>query len=325
MIITRTPWRVSFFGGGTDYPAWYRENGGAVLATTINKYGYIICRQLTPFLNYNYNVVYSKLEKVKRICDIQHPSVRECLRYMKIKERIGVHYDADLPAQTGLGSSSSFTVGLLHALYAFKGSSMPTKRQLALDAMHLEQDVLKENVGSQDQVLAAFGGLNLIEFGGPSHIQVQPVTLKAQRLKSFQSHLMLFFTGFTRFASEIAAKQIANIPKRKREMRIMRELVGEGLNILNSNTSLSKFGKLLHESWQIKRTLSRKIATPLVDDIYSAALRAGALGGKLLGAGGGGFMLIFAKPEDQAKIKKKLKKFLCVPFRFEDCGSQIVF
>lgn len=324
MIISRTPWRVSFFGGGTDYPVWYRENEGLVLATTINKYSYIICRQLTPFLGYNYSAIYSKLEKVKRISDIQHPSIRECLRYMKIKKRIGIHYDADLPAQTGLGSSSSFTVGLLHALYAFK-FVMPTKRQLAFDAMHLEQEILKENVGSQDQVLAAFGGLNLIKFGGPDHVQVRPIILKPQRLKSLQSHLMLFFTGFTRSASEIAAKQISNIPHRKKELKVMCELVNEALSVLNSKTSILKFGKLLDENWRIKRSLSSKITTPLIDEIYSQALRAGALGGKLLGAGGGGFILIFARPEDQAKIKKKLKKFSYVPFRFESLGTQIIF
>jgi D-glycero-alpha-D-manno-heptose-7-phosphate kinase len=243
---------------------------------------------------------------------------------MKIKKGVEIHHDGDLPARSGLGSSSSFTVGLIHALYALRGQ-MPTKRQLALNAIHLEQEVMKENVGSQDQALSAFGGFNLIEFGGKRHLQVQPITINPERLELFQAHLMLFFTGFSRTASEIAAAQIKKTPYKKKELKAMLQIVNRALEVLNSNTSLSEFGRLLDENWQIKRSLSNKISTPLIDEIYSTALRAGALGGKLLGAGGGGFILIFAKPQVQPKIKEKLKKLLYVPFRLENLGSQIIF
>lgn len=324
MVISRTPFRISFFGGGTDYPVWYKKNSGAVLATTINKYCYLNCRYLPPFFEHKSRIIWSKMEYVNDISEIQHPSVRECLRFLNIDKGVEIHHDGDLPARTGMGSSSTFTVGLLHALYALKGI-MPTKRQLALDAIHLEQEVMKENVGSQDQALAAFGGFNLIEFGGKDHIQVRPVTIDRERLELFQDHLMLFFTGFSRTASEIAAEQIKKATQKKKELKMMLEMVDDALKILNSNSSLLEFGKLLHESWQIKRTLSRKISNPFIDDLYSAARRSGALGGKLLGAGGGGFMLIFAKPEVQPRIKEKLKKLLYVPFRLENLGSQIIF
>ena len=324
MIISRTPFRISFFGGGTDYPVWYKENGGAVLGTTINKYCYITCRYLPPFFEHKSRIIYSRMEQVQDIDEIQHPSARETLRFMRIDRGVEIHHDGDLPARVGLGSSSSFTVGLLHALYALKGI-MPTKRQLALDAIHVEQERIKENVGSQDQVLAAFGGFNLIEFGGINHIQVQPVTLNSQRLELFQAHLMLLFTGFSRNASEIAAEQIEKTPHNKKELNMMFQMVNQALEVLNSNSDLSEFGKLLHENWQIKRSLTNKISTPLIDEIYSTALSAGALGGKLLGAGGGGFMLIFAKPEVQPKIKNKFKNLLYVPFQFENLGSQIIF
>ncbi len=324
MIINRTPFRISFFGGGTDYPVWYRENGGAVLATTINKYCYLNCRYLPPFFEHRSRVTYSKIELIKDKDEIVHPSVRECLRFMEIDRGIEIHHDGDLPARTGVGSSSAFTVGLLHSLYALKGS-MPTKRQLALDAIHIEQQRIEENVGSQDQVQVAFGGFNLIKFGGKDHINVMPMTISHQRLELFQDHLMLFFTGFSRTASEIAAEQIKVTPYKKKELGQMHEMVGVALEILNSNADLLDFGKLMHENWQIKRSLSNKISTSIIDEMYSAAIEAGALGGKLLGAGGGGFMLIFAKPEIQPKIKEKLKKLLYVPFRFEDSGSQIIF
>lgn len=324
MIISRTPFRISFFGGGTDYPIWYKENNGAVLTTTINKYCYLTCRYLPPFFKHKSRIIWSEIEYVKNISEIRHPSARECLRFMGIKNGVEIHYDGDLPARTGMGSSSSFTVGLLHALYAFKGV-MPTKRQLALDAIHLEQEVMKENVGSQDQAQAAFGGFNLIEFGGKDHIRVRPMTIESKRLERFQSHLMLFFTGFSRTASEIAAEQIKTTPHKKKELRVMYGFVNDAVEILNSKSELSNFGKLLHENWQIKRSLSHRISTSEIDDIYSTALRSGALGGKLLGAGGGGFMLIYAKPEVQPQIRKKLKKLLYVPFRFESLGSQIIF
>jgi D-glycero-alpha-D-manno-heptose-7-phosphate kinase len=324
MVISRTPFRISFFGGGSDYPVWYKENYGAVLATTINKYCYISCRYLPPFFEHKSRIIYSKIEFIKTIEQIEHPSVRECLRFMKINKGVEIHHDGDLPARAGMGSSSTFTVGMLHALYALKGI-MPTKRQLATDAIYIEQKIIKENVGSQDQILAAFGGFNLIEFGGIDGFSVRAITVNPARLKEFQDYLMLFFTGLSRTASQVAAEQIKTIPKRKKELRLMLEMVGEGLKIINSNRRLSAFGKLLHENWRLKHTLSSKISTPLIDEIYSTAIKAGALGGKLLGAGGGGFVLFFAEPAVHKKIKEKLKKLLYVPFRFETSGSQIIF
>lgn len=324
MIISRTPFRISFFGGGTDYPVWYKENGGAILGTTINKYCYITCRYLPPFFEHKSRIIYSEMEYILNIDEIQHPSVRETLRFMGITEGVEIHHDGDLPARTGLGSSSSFTVGLLHALYALKGI-MPSKMQLALDSIHIEQERIKENVGSQDQTLAAFGGFNRIDFSGENDIQVQPIAMKPQMLELLQNHLLLLFTGFSRNASEIAGEQIKNIPHKKTILSTMRQMVDEAMNILNGNNDLLEFGKLLHESWQLKRSLTDKISTPQVDDIYTAARDAGAIGGKLLGAGGGGFMLLFARPEIHPKIKEKLSRLLHVPFQFENLGSQIIF
>jgi D-glycero-alpha-D-manno-heptose-7-phosphate kinase len=324
MIITRTPFRISFFGGGTDYPVWYKENSGAVLSTTINKYCYITCRYLPPFFEHKHRIAYSYTELVQDIDEIRHPSVRETMRFMKITEGVEIHHDGDLPARTGLGSSSSFTVGLLHALYALKGI-MPTKMQLAKEAIQIEQDMIKENVGSQDQVSAAFGGLNRIDFNGEHDIQVRPVTIKTRRLWLLQNHLMLFFTGFSRTASQIADEQIKETPNKKQELNEMYRMVDESINILNGENDLLEFGKLLHESWQLKRSLTDKISTPYVDYLYDAATRAGATGGKLLGAGGAGFILFFVSPELQTRVKETLQGLLHVPFRFESLGSQVIF
>lgn len=324
MIISRTPFRISFFGGGTDYPVWYWENSGAVLGTTIDKYCYITCRCLPPFFEHKHRIVYSETELVQDIDEIRHPAVRETLRFMRITEGLEIHHDGDLPARTGLGSSSSFTVGLLHALYALKGI-MPSKMQLAQNAIHVEQDMIKENVGSQDQFLAAFGGLSRIDFSGEHNIQIKRVIIKPQRLESLQNHLMLFFTGLSRKASEIAGEQIKQIPNKKRELAEMHRMVDEAISILNGDNNLLEFGKLLHESWQLKRSLTNKISTPYTDFLYETAISAGATGGKLLGAGGGGFMLFFVKPKLQPKVREALSGVLSVPFRFESSGSQIIF
>jgi D-glycero-alpha-D-manno-heptose-7-phosphate kinase len=324
MIICRTPFRLSFFGGGTDYPVWYKENGGAVLGTTIDKYCYITCRYLPPFFEHKHRIVYSQIENVRAVDEIHHPSVRETLRFMGIAEGIEIHHDGDLPARSGLGSSSSFTVGLLHALYALRGI-MPSKMQLAKDAIHIEQNMIKENVGSQDQVLAAFGGFNRVDFSGEHRVELQRITVKSQRLDSLQNCLMLFFTGFSRTASEIAAEQIKQTYSKKRELTEMQRMVDQAINILNGDNDLLDFGKLLHESWQLKRSLTNKIATPYIDYVYETATRAGATGGKLLGAGGAGFILFFVKPELQTAVKESLHGLLHVPFRFENLGSQIIF
>jgi len=324
MIISRTPFRMSFFGGGTDYSGWFKDHNGAVLATTIDKYCYITCRYLPPFFEHKSRIIYSKMEHVRQsINEIDHPSVREVLRFLKVHEGIEIHHDGDLPARTGLGSSSSFTVGLLNCLYALKGE-MVTKERLAREAIFVEQDMIKENVGCQDQTLAAYGGFNLIEFGGTHHLRVVPVTVPAERLNQLQDHLMLFFTGFSRTASSIAETQIKNIPQKKVELSRMHEMVKEAIEALNGK-DLMKFGRLLHESWKLKRSLSDKISSTYIDDLYATALRSGAVGGKLLGAGGGGFVLLFVEPSKKDKVRKALKDLLEVPIKFENLGSQIIF
>lgn len=323
MIISRTPFRVSFFGGGTDYNGWFNDHPGAVLATSIDKYCYISCRYLPQFFEHKSRIIYSKMEHVHTIDEIDHPSVREVLRYLNIQEGVEIHHDGDLPARTGLGSSSSFTVGLLNGLYALKGK-MITKELLAKEAIHVEQNLIKENVGCQDQMLAAYGGFNYIEFGGQHHLRVQPLTLPTAKLNHLQDHLMLFFTGFSRTASQIAAHQIKNIPDRTKELTRMHEMVKQAIDILNGDDVL-EFGRLLDESWRIKRTLSDKVSNSNIDDLYEAAMRAGALGGKILGAGGGGFILFFVEPEKKPKVREALKSLLEVPFRFETLGSQIIF
>jgi D-glycero-alpha-D-manno-heptose-7-phosphate kinase len=324
MIISKTPFRISFFGGGTDYPVWYKENQGAVLSTTIDKYCYITLRYLPPFFPHKYRIVYSQIEMVKNVNEILHPAVKAALNFLKIEKGVEVHHDGDLPARTGLGSSSAFTVGLLHSLYALKGQ-MPSKEKLAKEAIHIERDILKENVGAQDQVATAYGGFNKITFIGNDEIRVEPITLTKERIKELENHLMLYFTGFSRFASDIAKIQIVNTPQKRRELTLMYQMVSEAVNILNENKNILEFGKLLNETWELKRSLSDRISTPEIDKIYERALRAGAIGGKILGAGGGGFMLLFVPPEKQPNIKEKFKDLLEVDFNFEKDGSQIIY
>ena len=324
MIISRTPYRVSFFGGGTDYPAWYRQHGGAVLAATINKFCYLTCRYLPPFLEHRFRVVYSKIELCHQVGEIAHPSARETLRYLKIERGVEIQHGGDLPGRSGMGSSSAFTVGLLHALYALKGKVVG-KKQLASEGIHLEQDILKETVGSQDQVCAAYGGVNRISFLQNGDFSVQPMTLSQNRLRELNSHLMLFYTGIKRTASEVAASYATSIEDRAGLLNRMRECVEESCAILNSKRDLSAFGELLHQSWQAKRALSDRVSNPQVDALYEEARAAGALGGKLLGAGGGGFVLLFVPPERQGKLKKQFNRLIHVPFEFEFSGSQIIF
>ena len=325
MIISRTPFRISFFGGGTDYPAWYRENGGAVLSTTINKYCYLTCRYLPPFHQFKHLIRYYKREEAQSVDDIQHPSVRECLKFLDVEEGIDLVHHADLPARSGLGSSSTFTVGLLHALYALK-HEMPTKRKLAINAINIEQDRIGEHVGSQDQAAAAFGGLNRIEFGGPHEINVRPLIMRPERFESLQQYMMLFFTGYSRIASEVAADQIAQIPSNRENLLQMMQLVDEAESLLLSKEDrLNEFGKLLHDQWMLKREMSSRVSTPEIDRIYETGIKAGALGGKLLGAGSGGFMMMFVEPDKQEAVKKALGTLLHVPFHFDTLGSQIIY
>ncbi len=324
MIISRTPFRISFFGGGTDYPVWYRRHGGAVLATTIDKYCYLTCRYLPPFFEHRIRVVYSKVENCQTLDEISHPSVREVLRYLNIDRGVEIHHDGDLPARSGMGSSSSFTVGLLHALYALKGQ-MVSKQKLARESIHIEQEILKETVGSQDQMSAAHGGFNLIEFSSGDEISVRPMTLSQERIKELNSYLMLFYTGIIRTASDVAESYVNGIEDKKRQLGILNDLLKESISVLNRDKDIRCFGDLLHEAWLAKRSLSRKISNSNVDEIYSSARSAGAIGGKLTGAGGGGFMLLFVPPEKQAKVREKLNGLIYVPFKFESSGSQIVF
>ncbi len=324
MIITRTPLRISFFGGGTDYPVWYREFGGAVLSTTIDKSCYITCRRLPPFFEYHSRVSYSKIENVNHNGGFEHPSVRGCLEHMGVEEGVEIHHVADLPARTGLGTSSAFTVGLLLGLYGLKGQ-MRSKHALAGDAIHVEQEVLREAVGSQDQISAAYGGFNRINFNVDGSFEVRQMITSPERLALLQQHLALFFTGFSRTASEIAKEQIRVTHQRKRELTTMHEMVDEAEAILtNPSGSLDEFGHLLHESWQLKRTLTGNITNNNLDEIYEVGRSAGALGGKLLGAGGGGFMLFFVPPERRQTLRKRLKNLLCVPFGFSNRGSHVV-
>ena len=324
MIITKTPFRISFFGGGTDYPPWYRGNRGVVVNTTINKYCYILTRYIPPFFGCKYRIRYTKREEVKSLEEIEHPKVRECLKFLGEDKGIELVHTADIPARSGIGSSSSFTVGLLHSLYALQGR-MVSKHKLAMDAIHIEQDKAKENVGSQDQTAAAFGGFNRIEFKGDHIISVHPIITKAKKLEKLERNLMLFFTGFHRTASEIVGEQIKNIPKQDKKLSKMCDLADESVLILNNeNRSVDDFGKLLHETWLIKRSLSSKITNPALDEIYNTGMSAGALGGKILGAGGGGFILFYAKPGQQPKIKEAFKHLLHVPFKFDNLGSHVI-
>lgn len=324
MIISRTPFRISFFGGGTDYPVWYRENGGAVLVTTIDKYCYLTCRYLPPFFEHRIRIVYSKIENCQKRDEISHPSVREILHFLNIDRGVEIHHDGDLPARSGMGSSSAFTVGLLHALYALEGHIID-KQRLAKESLYIEQQVLKETVGSQDQVSAAYGGLNHITFLQDGKIDVKPLTLTKIRIQELNSHLMLFYTGIKRTAEQVARSYINGIETRKQHLSKIKDFVDEGLSVLNSNQDITLFGELLHKAWQVKRSLSAEVSNHYVDDLYSQATAAGAIGGKLMGAGGGGFLLLFVTPERQEKVRAKLEKLIYVPFKFEFSGSQIIF
>jgi D-glycero-alpha-D-manno-heptose-7-phosphate kinase len=324
MIIVRTPFRISFFGGGTDYPSWYRENGGAVLATTINKYCYISCRYLPQFFEHKHRIVYSRIEAVSRIADIEHPAVRGVLGWTNMEQGLEIHHDGDLPARSGLGSSSSFTVGLLHAIATLRGQYVGAE-SLAQNAIHVEQNVIGENVGSQDQISAAYGGFNKIEFLRNGGFRVNPVIIESPRSIELQSHLMLCFTGISRIASEVAKSKIENFANRQKELHAMRAMVDDGMRILqDSSIPIEEFGAMLHESWVEKRKLSDKVSSSEIDRIYEEARKAGAIGGKLLGAGGGGFLLLFVQPEKQPKVRERLKHLVHVPIEFDYSGSRVV-
>ena len=324
MIITRTPYRISMFGGGTDYPGWYREHGGAVLSTTIDKYCYINARHLPPFFDHQFRVVYSQIESTNTIEEIQHPSVRATLKFMNLNRGIEIHHDGDLPARSGTGSSSSFTVGMLHAAHGMLGH-MPSKKQLADEAIYVEQEVIGETVGSQDQYLTAYGGLNYVTFATNDEITVHPLVLSADRMSELSDHLMLFYTGIKRTASDVAKSYVDDIGSRARQLRRIHAIADSALSVITGTDDIARFGSLLHDSWQEKRSLSDLVTNSEVDEIYSAGMSAGAIGGKILGAGGGGFILFFVPPELHPRVKEKLATLIHVPFEFDHAGSQVVF
>ncbi len=323
MIISRTPYRVSFFGGGTDYPGWYLKHGGAVLSTTIDKYCYIMARYLPPFFAHRYSIRYSRIEELNELDEIEHPSVRETLRFLELTRGVEVNHSGDLPARSGMGSSSSFTVGLLNALLALQGRMISTK-QLALGALRIEQELIQETVGSQDQVAAAYGGLNHISFLQSGDFSVRPITIPTRRRQALEDHLMLFYTGIIRTASNVASSYVDNIDAKRRQLRLMQTLVNEAIDTLSGSGVITHFGELLHEAWMAKRSLSAKVSNPEVDRMYESAREAGAIGGKLTGAGGGGFLLLFAPPDRHEQIRERLDGLIHVPFGFDSSGSRIV-
>ncbi len=324
MIISRTPFRVSLFGGGTDYPEWFREHRGAVLGMAINKYCYLFVRSLPPFFDHKHRIVYSNVELVKEISEIQHPAVRGILGEINVTSGLEIHHNADLPARSGLGSSSSFTVGLLHAIHALRGR-MVSKRDLCLEATWIEQQVLNECVGCQDQIWAAYGGFNRIDFNADGDFSVNPLILPAERRQAFVGSIMLFFTGFSRFASDVAKAQMANLEGSEDARHQVRVMVDEAMSILSGeNFSVRDLGLLLHESWLHKKNFSDNVSNAQIDDIYEAARDAGALGGKLLGAGGGGFMAFIVPTEKQQAVRDRLSKLVWVDFDIDNDGSKIV-
>ena len=325
MIITRTPFRISFFGGGTDYPEWISKHGGAVLGCGINKYCYISLRYLPPFFSHRYRVVYSITETCSKASQIRHPVVKAvCSKYFH-NRGVEVHHDGDLPARSGMGSSSSFAVGLLHASHALLGQ-MTSRLSLAKEAIDLEQNTLKETVGSQDQVLASYGNLNYIRFAPSGEILVRPMTLQSDRVGELLSHCMLFFTGTVRTSSVIAKSYALNLATKKNYFLKLPEMVSEACALLTAKKfDVRTFGGLLHEAWEIKRDISRGISNPRIDQFYRAARKAGALGGKILGAGGGGFLLFFVPPERQKRVRLALKNLLEIPFEIDRLGSQVIF
>jgi D-glycero-alpha-D-manno-heptose-7-phosphate kinase len=324
LIVSRTPFRISFFGGGTDYPAWYRQHGGAVIGTTINRYCYISIRRLPPFFEHRHRIVYSKIELPNSLDAIEHPSVRAVLTEMGISHGVEVQHNGDLPARSGMGSSSSFTVGLLNAVRAFQGQ-ISSPEWLATEAIRIEQKVIQEQVGSQDQVWAAYGGVNVIKFEPDGSIDVSPILMPPERRTELESHLLLFFTGLSRIAETVAAKKIANLNQRERQLAAFREMVDEAAAILqNPSRDIKRVGLMLREAWKMKKELANSVSSPRIDEIYSTAMQAGALGGKLLGAGGGGFMLIMAEPAAHAAIRRALGGLIEVSFKIGSAGSKIV-
>ena len=322
MIITQTPFRMSFFGGGTDFSGFYNEHGGAVISTTFDKYCYVTVRHLPPFFDYKTHVTYSREEKINNLSEMQHPAIRNAMEWLDMHD-IRLTYESDLPARSGLGTSSSFAVGMLSAFYALKGQ-YADKRKLADDAIYLERTLCKEAGGIQDQIATSFGGMNRINFSADGYT-VHPVIINPERKKLLNEHLMLFFTGFSRFSSDIQKGTEKSMKDKTQQLLEMYRLVDDAEKILtDKNTSLDEFGELLDYTWQLKRGISSGISTDSIDEQYERAKKAGALGGKLLGAGGGGFLLFYVPKDKQADVKKALAGQMYVPFSFENDGTKVI-
>ena len=323
MIITKTPFRMSFFGGGTDMPKFFNENRGAVLSTTFDKYVYVNVRHLPRFFNYSTEIVYARIERVTSIGDIEHPMVRNAMKMLDMKE-LHVVYDADLPARTGLGTSSTFAVGLLNAFYCLKGKYR-SKKQLANDAIYLERTLCNEAGGWQDQIAASFGGLNRIDFAANEYT-VTPIIINPLRKKMLNDNLLLFFTGFTRFSADIQRSTESSLSEKNKQLDMMLDLVDEAQSILeNKEKNLDEFGRLLDHTWKLKRGIGDKVSTDRIDEIYNEGMQAGALGGKLLGAGGGGFLLFYVPQDRQSDVRNALSEYMEVPFSFEDRGTRVIY
>jgi D-glycero-alpha-D-manno-heptose-7-phosphate kinase len=324
MIITKTPFRISFFGGGTDYPEYFETHGGAVLATAIDHSAFVsVSRFYSRLFDYDIRIAYRQVECVRSLDEIQHPGFRECLRYCGIGRDVEVSYTAELPSFSGLGSSSAFVVGLLHALYAFQGRAVKAL-DLAYQAIHLEREVMQECVGCQDQALAALGGFNLLEFRSTSDIVVHRLPLSQGRQQFFEQHLLLLYTGLRRRASEVASRQVNKIPQNLGTLKRMRQMVDEAYDCLTGTADLERFGNLLHESWCLKQTLDDGVANRAILDLYQEGCAAGAFGGKLLGAGGGGFLLFFVAPERRLEVRRRLAQLEEIPIGINAPGSHIL-
>jgi D-glycero-alpha-D-manno-heptose-7-phosphate kinase len=326
IVIVRTPVRVSFFGGGTDYPDYYLRHGGQTLATSIDKYGYITLNALPKIVKERFRINYSRHEACNAVAEIRHPAVRACLEFFGVHHGINLNYTADLPGQTGLGSSSSFTVGLIHALHAFHRRVL-SKEEMALLAIHIEQDVIPERVGSQDQYICATGGLRRIRFERDGLIHSDPIYLPPERLHALEASLMLFHTHDTRLASQILDEQVEKTKAKvlDQQLVLMNGMVDQGRAILEGEGSLDDFGHLLHEGWEIKRRLSSKVSNASIDESYRRGREAGAVGGKLLGAGGGGFLLFYVPVERQDAVRAALADLVEIPFRFDFTGTSLLY
>ena len=323
MILTKTPFRMSFFGGGTDMPQFFNEHRGAVLSTTFDKYVYVTVRHLPRFFEYSTELIYSKTERVTKLDDMEHPMVRNAMKMLDMKE-LHIAYDADLPARTGLGTSSTFAVGLLNAFHCLKGQYR-SKKELANEAIYLERTLCNEAGGWQDQIAASFGGLNRIDFDARGY-HVNPIIISPNRKETLNNNLMLFFTGFTRFSADIQKSTVSSIKDKNAQLMKMLELVDLAQEVLEDNgRDLDDFGRLLDETWRLKRQTGSSISTGSIDELYEKGIKAGALGGKLLGAGGGGFLLFYVQPDNQDQVRKALSDLMEVPFKFENSGTRVIY